>query len=114
MVEVVLVLLAPLLLVALGRLELLLGSQALRVRLRNGVLAGGGRSPHREEADDEEWDGDGDKDQDGEHVRSLLARNTQRRRAARDARSFRKSAKSDLFSESQRRERFAAVRLLKE
>jgi hypothetical protein len=41
-VEVVLVLLAPLRLIALGLLELLLGSTALGVRLSDGVLAGGG------------------------------------------------------------------------
>jgi hypothetical protein len=52
-VEVVLVLLAPLLLIALGRLELLLGSPAFGVRLRKGMLAGSLRSTDDDDPSDE-------------------------------------------------------------
>jgi hypothetical protein len=71
MVEVVLVLLAPLLLVTLGRLELLLGSPAFGVCLRGRMLTGGLRPPGDDHSGGEERDSNSHKDQDGEHTATL-------------------------------------------
>jgi hypothetical protein len=73
MVEVALVLLAPLLLVALCVLELLLRPPAVGVALAGRVLARGPGSAGGEETEDDEWNGDGDEDDDREHARSLRA-----------------------------------------
>jgi hypothetical protein len=72
MVEVMLVLFAPLLLVALCRLVFLLGSHALGFGLRHRVLARRPRPVGYDSPGDEKWDGDRDEDQDGEHEGSLL------------------------------------------
>ena len=66
-VEVVLVLLAPLLLVALGRLELLLLSLPVGVRFDEGALADGASPAGDYESGEQERKGDGDEDDDREH-----------------------------------------------
>jgi len=67
------VLVTPLLLVALGLLELLLRTPTIGVGPDDGVFVDGSRPPHREETDNEQRHGDSRENDDRKHAVSLLA-----------------------------------------